>query len=704
MSTHMMPLAAASAATVHRPLTGLDLAVIVVPLLLALGVTLYMRRFTAGVAGYLAANRSAGRYLISTAQMEMGITAIGVVTAMEVFSQTGFSLGIWQGFIGFFYFLLAMSGVITYRFRETRALTFHQFFEIRYSKRLRVFSTFLNVFSGLFTFGVGPGIASRFFVYYLGLPPVLHVGGLTVPTFGVVMVGLMAVTLFFTFTGGQLTVMTTDCLEGVISSFLYLVVALTILGLFSYDQMGAALLSGQPGMSYVDPFDIAKRPNFDYTFILLGWAMNMYYWRGNAWNAAFSASARTAHESQMSVVLGIWRNMGAGAMGTLIGLGAFTLLHHPDFSAMADTVRAHLQQTIPDSDAQLRTQLLLPTALGVLLPAGVKGALCAVLLMGAVAGMAASLHAFSGGLVQDVILPNVRRRLEPAHHINVLRLAAVAIAIFAVVFSLSFRVPDYLVMVMQLFSAIYLAGVGAVVWGGLYWRRATVQGAWAAMIAGSGLAAVGTLLQQFWPRMVPTLVAWAGSGGCAEWLRAHAERFPVNGQIISGCIMGVCAVLFLGVSLLTCRRPYDLDRLLHRGAYRVADEHKVEIARGFSLKRFAGVNENFTRGDRLIAYFTFWWGLVPNILNLGVVAWCVFVERWQPLRWWGWYRFWSVDLAVVGGIITTVWFTLGVTRDMRRLFRDLRNARPDDTDDGQVHSPPDAGSGRPAEKAEGKSA
>jgi SSS family solute:Na+ symporter len=334
----------------------------------------------------------------------------------------------------------------------------------------------------------------------------------------------------------------------------------------------------------------------------------------------------------------------------------------------------------------LRTQLLLPTALGVLLPAGVKGALCAVLLMGVVSGMASQLHGFSGGIIQDVILPFSKRRLEPAAHIRLLRIAAMSVALFGVVFSLFFRVPDFLVMVMQLFSAIYLAGVGAVVWGGLYWRRATTQGAWAAMVAGSTLAVIGTLLQQFWPALAPWV---AGCGWCdpqlASWLRAHAARFPVNGQIISACIMGVCAVLFVSVSLLTCRAPYDLDRLLHRGAYRLPEEHKVDVQRGFTLKRLAGVNENFTRGDRLIAYFTFWWGLTPNIINLGVVFWNIFVSRWSPGMWWSWHRFWAVDLALVGGVITTVWFTWGVGRDMLRLFHDLRLAHQDVNDDGQVH-------------------
>ena len=42
--------------------------------------------------------RTAGRYLICTAQMEMGLTATGVAAAMESFSRTGYSLGLWLRF------------------------------------------------------------------------------------------------------------------------------------------------------------------------------------------------------------------------------------------------------------------------------------------------------------------------------------------------------------------------------------------------------------------------------------------------------------------------------------------------------------------------------------------------------------------------------------------------------------------------------
>ncbi len=670
--------------SVTNSLSNVDIAVIVLPIVIAFVVTIYMKQFTRSVADYLAAGRTAGRYLISTAQMEMHTTAIGVVGAMEVFSQAGFSMSLWGGFAGFFYFLLSISGVVTYRFRETRSLTFHQFFEKRYSKGFRVFATGVNILSSLLTLGIGPVIAARFFVYFLGLPINTNLGFVTMPTTALVMVVVTGLALYFAFSGGHLTIMTTDCIEGVISSVMYLVVAFSILWLFSYHQMGAALETGKPGESYLDPFDISKRPDFNYTYIVLGWISTVYFWRGAAWNPSFVASAKTAHESQMAVILGTWRGMAATAMGGLIGLGAFTIVHSPDFSGHAAAVHAYLQNTLPDpADAQLRTQLLLPTALGALLPVGVKGALAAALLMGLVAATAAALFNFSNGLVQDVVLPFRKAHLSPSTHLWVLRLTAVSIAIYSIFFGLYFRFNDFLVFVTQLMSAIYLAGIGIVVWAGLYWKWGTTQAAWASMMTSLVLAGSSVIIQQFWPQLVPTFSQMTGPGPWADWMNDNINKFPINGQIISVSLMGICLTVYVVISLLSRRAPYDMDRLLHRGKYQVAGEDKVPVKEKWSLRKLAGVNDNFTLGDRRIAYFTFWWGLAPNFINIGVILWNVAYHRWTLEGWWAWYFFWSVAIPVVGGVITTIWFTWGVTKDMRELFRELKKEKIDVTDDGQ---------------------
>ena len=58
---------------------------------------------------------------------------------------------------GFFLLILvAVSGWVIYRYRETRALTLAQFFEMRYNRKFRVFTGFIAFFAGLLNFGIFP--------------------------------------------------------------------------------------------------------------------------------------------------------------------------------------------------------------------------------------------------------------------------------------------------------------------------------------------------------------------------------------------------------------------------------------------------------------------------------------------------------------------------------------------------------------------
>ena len=129
-----------------------DHAVPAVPFALILMTALLLRRYMRSVADFLAASRCAGRYLISTAMAETGASVMVMIVALEVFSRVGWSLKYWEAFTGIILFFMGLLGIVSYRFRQTRALTFHQFFEIRYSRRFRVFAQQLLV--GIYSAGV----------------------------------------------------------------------------------------------------------------------------------------------------------------------------------------------------------------------------------------------------------------------------------------------------------------------------------------------------------------------------------------------------------------------------------------------------------------------------------------------------------------------------------------------------------------------
>ena len=677
-------------------LTKLDLIIIALPAVVVFVVALVMRRYLRSVADFLAAGRCAGRYLICTASAEIGAGISGLVVGLEVFSKTGFSLDLWIGFSGLVYFMLTLLGFVTFRFRETRALTFHQFFEIRYSRGLRVFASFLNCASGLFTFGIIPGVSARFFVYFLGLPETIACGLIPLPTYAVVMAMFLALSMFFCLTGGQISVMVTDALEGIISGIFYLIVAFALLTVVSYHQMEHVFISGPPGQSFVDPFDIAGRKDFNGWYVVLGLLTTLYFWRGGAWNAGFAAAGKSAHESKMAGILGVWRAMGAGAMGFLVSAGALTLLHHPDFADKARLVEQHLASI---GQTQLRTQMRMPVALGLLLPAGAKGAFCAVALFGTLAGMGASMHGFGSTFIQDVVLPFRKRELGPHEHIRWLRWAVFGVGLFSLFFSIVYKPADYLVMAMSIISAIYLGGIGAVVLGGLYWKKATTPGAWAAMGVGSGLSVAFWGIQQFWTSLQPIFLRWAGTGPMADWIAQAPERCPINGQILATIAMASAGLSFIVVSLLTCQEDFDMDRMLHRGKYALDQDGAVStpIKHRRNLATLIGIDECYTRSDKIMHWSIFSYSMLLNLVAVVFVVWNVFYQRWPAHWWWLYSSIRGLYLALALGIITTIWFTFGAIRDLIRLFRTLPTLQRNDADDGRVRNHHNLGDPEPPE-------
>ena len=662
----------------------LDYIVVAVPLLLVVSVSIYLKRYMRSVADFLAANRSAGRYLICTSMDAGGSNVMTLLVAMEVFSHVGFSLAFWLNLAQLIFFFMGILGLVGYRFRETRALTFHQFFEMRYSKGLRVFASFLNVFSGIFNFGIQPAIVARFFVYFCGMPQSIHVGGLSLPTFLLVMVILVGSSLFFALTGGQISVMVTDCLEGVISAFFYLIVGIFIVCTLTGAQMQGALLSGSPGASYVDPFDIGARPDFSSWYVVFTFFLSLYYFRGNAWAGGFAAAAKSAHELRMAQILGSWRQLSYGQMGVLVSIAAFTVLHHPDFSQQKALVD-HSVQGI--SSSTLQNQMSLPMALGILLAPGVKGAFCAVLLFGVLAAQGAQLHGFGTTLLQDVLLPLRKRPFEARAHIRWLQITILGIALFVCTFSYYFKPAEYLTMIVSLIGAIYLGGIGLVVWGGLYWKKGTTAGAWASMSIGGVLGVGFNLMQQLWVPLNHLLAGlFHSTGTVGHFLAAHPEHSPFNGQQLTVITAVAAGSAYIIVSLATCREDFNMEAMLHRGKYRIASEDVLaEVPPKKSwVARFLNMDEHFTPGDKTLTVTTVLWTLSWNVVAVGIVIWTLVVGRLSPKWWFGYSMLTGVWVTLAIGCVTTVWFSFGVTRDLKELLVTLRMARRNDADDGTV--------------------
>ncbi len=184
---------------------------------------IFSKKFMKSVADFLAAGRTAGRYIISVAMGMAMLGAISVVGEFELFYKSGFCMKWWELTMAMAILVVTISGWVVYRFRQTRALTMAQFFEMRYSRRFRIFSGIIAWVSGMINFGIFPAVGARFFIYFTGLPLSFPLFGFEISTFVLLMLFLLSIALMFVFAGGQIAVIVADFIQGVFTNIVFVV-------------------------------------------------------------------------------------------------------------------------------------------------------------------------------------------------------------------------------------------------------------------------------------------------------------------------------------------------------------------------------------------------------------------------------------------------------------------------------------------------
>lgn len=344
-------------------------------------------------------------------------------------------------------------------------------------------------------------------------------------------------------------------------------------------------------------------------------------------------------------------------------------------------------------------QMMMPSVLRKIFPTGLAGLFCLLMVMLLISTDDSRIFNASATLMQDVFLPVFKKPLTPKRHLLYLRLCAVAVAFFFLMVSLFFAQLDYINMFTTIMCALWTGGAGPIMLFGLYSKFGNLAGAWSAIILGSGTSLTGLILQRTWAKSVYPLLEQAGfvesidslliiiSSPFNPWLDWSMDpiKFPINSYEIYFISMLLSIGGYVIASLLTYR-PFDLDRLLHRGSYASGDTVAPEKWSMRSVfRKLIGITPEYTRGDRVIAYAVFGYSIAYSMLLafVGIVIWNAF-DPW-PNSWWT-VKFFLTSLLIPGivALISTVWFLWGGIRDLRNLFRDLANRIKDDEDNGQI--------------------
>ena len=659
------------------------------------------------VSDFLAAGRSAGRYVVSISSGIAGLGAISVVSFLEMGYVSGFAMAWWGFSSALIILFITVSGWVIYRFRSTRCLTLPQFFEIRYSRRFRIFTGIIAFSAGIINFGIFPAVGAQFFMHYCGLPESI----LGIPMFPLVMIFLLSISLYFVYTGGQIAVIIADFFQGVFVNIIFMAMIIFLFFSVGWDQITEAMeqtpvklaqeeiIKTRSDLSFsklteteqnikieninekyenssrINPFKTSHVEDFNFWYFLIGIVGVMYgtmSWQGSQ---AYNASAKSAHEAKMGGVLTGFRGIPQALFFLFAPITIYVFMNHVDYQSLAVSVNASIDQLATDS---LRTQLRAPLVLSKVLPVGLLGAFAALMLAAFISTHDTYLHSWGSILIQDVIMPFRDKPFDKETHLKVLRYSIFGVAIFIFLFSLLFQQNQKIALFFAITGAIFASGSGAVIIGGLYWKKGTTAAAWTAMSTGAIIAVGGLIVQKVDPGWLADTSLTVGLKNTITFLA------NINGQVYWAIGMGTSTLSYIAVSLLGKKTNFNMDKLLNRGNYVIEGEMEIVNEAPERGWKILGMGKEFTMGDKFIYIVNYIWTFSWTILFIVGTVYNLYydVSDTSWMTFWKYYLFINIGMAM----ISIIWFTWGGFKDLNVMMTKLRSDERDHKDDGWVAS------------------
>lgn len=445
--------------------SAFDWCIVVGYLLAVVAVGVYIQRYISDVTDFIVAGRGLRTFLgIAT----MIGTELGLVTVMYA-AQKGFT----GGFAAFHIALaaaivtlvVAVTGFIVVPLRRLKVMTIPEFYEQRFGRGVRILGGTVLAFSGILNMGMFLKAGSLFVMGVTGLTGDVHLK--------IIMSVLLAMVLLYTSLGGMVSVVVLDYIQFVVLSFSLLLTSVLSIRYLGWANIVETVveLKGQAGFN---PFDAE---GFGLSYVVWMFFLGLVscaIWQTAVIRACSADSIRTVKR------LYAWASIGfliRFLLPYFFGISALVFI-----AQNASLRRVFLPQG-GAADAQV-TLLAMPVFLSQLLPAGLIGVVTAGMLAAFMSTHDSYLLCWSSVLAQDVVAPWFKRGLSPKKRLLLARLFIPCIGIFILVWGLWYPLGQDLWDYMAISGAIYFTGAFALLAFGLYWKRASRVGAYAALTCG----------------------------------------------------------------------------------------------------------------------------------------------------------------------------------------------------------------------------
>jgi len=451
----------------------LDWTIVVIYLAATLATGLYGRRFVGGIADFLVAGRELGTFL---AVATLAATEIGTITFMyyaELGYKTGYASFVNGLIAGMVMLFLGRTGFIVKRLRALRLMTVPEFFQVKFSRNLRVFTGILVATGGILNMGVFLKVEGTFLAI---------ISGISLAHIKAVMTGILLLELLYTVLGGMVSIVITDFIQFValsIGTILVTIWSIHAAGILRmYNAVNHAMGAGG--------FNPLTNPDYGWAYIafqVLIWLAVHTCWQTTAMR---TFSTRSPEVSKRVFSWAGFIFLGRGMMPMMWGIAALAIMGPAQNSLEA-----------------------MPRMLAAILPSGVLGLVVAGMLAATMSVNSSYLLGWSAIIAQDIILPLRSRPLTSRQQVVLNRGANLFVSLFVMIYGLWYTLPGPTYFYLNITATIYLSGTLVAVVAGLFWERASVLGGYLAMAGG----AVATIAFFFFK--TPASYAGAGAFGLA---------------------------------------------------------------------------------------------------------------------------------------------------------------------------------------------
>lgn len=442
---------------------ALDGSIIGFYILISLLVGLSIRKYVSNVEDYLVAGREVNLY---AGMASLAATEFGIVTCMAA-AQLGYRYGFSGAVVGLLLctsmYLVGKTGFCIKPLRDANAMTLPEFFEKKYSPRVRWATGLIIVIGGLLNTGVFLRTGGDFLVAVVGLNP---------KYLEITMTGLLIVVALYTVLGGMISVLVTDFLQFILMSAGMIIVTIYIVATIGWGTILDAVQSTY-GAAGFNPF-INKN---------LGWQYVLYTF------LTVSATVLT------------WQTMIARVLACKDSTVAKKMYTKTSFFYI-------VRSLIPVSWGLAALTIWKPDALGgapitamprflaAALPTGLIGIVVAAMLAADMSTDSSYLLGWASVIYNDILAVFHKGTWSEKKAVLINKLLVAAIGLFLLFYGLWYPLKSDLWVYMTLTAAIYSVSVSTLLIAACYWKKANTWGAYAAIVVGSAIPILFLVLQQ----------------------------------------------------------------------------------------------------------------------------------------------------------------------------------------------------------------